>query len=318
MNKELVLGIDTSNYTTAVALMNQKGDLVAQKRIRLEVKKGKKGLRQSKAVFQHVNKLPTILNEVIEGYQERLAKIVVSTRPRDEEGSYMPVFRVGEGQAKTLAQALDIPLKKVSHQAGHLRAGLWSNEINSLDKFLALHLSGGTSELLFVREDKEINFEVQKIGGSQDLTAGQFIDRVGVKLGLSFPAGPGLEKLAKEAEGRGTEIPYSTAGLEISFSGPCSAAMRKIEAGKKKEDVALGVQRSIANSLVEILAQAIKEYDCYNLLLVGGVMANQYLRDRLKENLATEPLAAQLYFADPRWSSDNAVGTAAMGIENSN
>ena len=312
MNKELILGIDTSNYTTSAALMSRDGELIAHKRVRLEVKKGKRGLRQSKAVFQHVNKLPEIINEVIAGHQEELAEVVVSSRPRDKEGSYMPVFRVGEGQAETLAQVLEIPVTKVSHQAGHLMAGLWSNNLNDVDRFLALHLSGGTSELLFVHQNREPSFEIQKIGGSQDLTAGQFIDRVGVKLGLSFPAGPGLEELAQKGRENALDLPYSVEGLKISFSGPCSAAMRKIEAGTRKEDIAIGVQQSIANSLIEMLSQAVKEYDCQDILLVGGVMANQYLRDKLKENLENKILGAKLYFAPPRWSSDNAVGTTAL------
>ena len=315
MSKELILGIDTSNYTTAAALLTKSGELVAQKRARLEVKKGNRGLRQSKAVFQHVEKLSEIINEVIAGYQEQIVKIVVSSRPRDEEGSYMPVFRVGEGQAETLAQALNVPLQKVSHQAGHLMAGLWSNDIYNLDRFLALHLSGGTSELLLVNEKEDASFEIEKIGGSQDITAGQFVDRVGVKLGLSFPAGAELEKLAQQGEKDNVVLPHSVQGLEISFSGPCSAAMRKIEAGVKKEDIALGVQQSIAKSLNKILLKAIKEYNCQDLLLVGGVMANQYLRNKLKDNLESQNSATQLYFASPRWSSDNAVGTAAIGLK---
>jgi len=314
MNKGLILGIDTSNYTTAVALVDQAGNLIAQKRQRLEVEKGKKGLRQSKAVFQHVNKLPGLIAQVIEGYQDQLAKIVVSTRPRDEIDSYMPVFRVGQAQAKTLAYALEIPLIKVSHQAGHLMAGLWSNDLH-LDRFLALHLSGGTSDLLLVNSGEDAQFDIQEIGGSQDITAGQFIDRIGVKLGLDFPAGPGLEKLAESATEDVTELPYSVQDLEISFSGPCSAAMRKIEAGATKENIALEVQESIANSLIEMLSRAIEEYECSNLLLVGGVMANQYLRDKLKASLENQDLNAKLYFAPPQWSSDNAVGTAALGLK---
>ena len=309
MSKELLLGIDTSNYTTAVALLTTTGELVAQKRTRLEVKEGNRGLRQSKAVFQHVEKLPKIIKEVISGYQRQITKVVVSSKPRDEEESYMPVFRVGEGQAETLAQALEVPLQKVSHQAGHLRAGLWSNDISSLDRFLAVHLSGGTSELLFVKDKEDL--KIEKIGGSQDLTAGQFIDRVGVKLGLSFPAGPELEKLAQESTVENLDVPHSVQGLEVSFSGPCSAAMRKIEAGADKRDIALAVQRTVVNSLLEMLTAAVKEYDCQEILLVGGVMANQYLRDRLE----TELNDFTLYFAKPQWSIDNAVGTAACGLK---
>lgn len=309
MSKELILGIDTSNYTTATALLSQTGELIAQQRTRLEVKKGNRGLRQSKAVFQHVENLPQIIKEIISGYQQQITKVVVSSKPRDEAESYMPVFRVGEGQAETLAQALEVPLKKVSHQAGHLMAGLWSNNLLQLDRFLAVHLSGGTTELLLVKDHEE-GFEIEKIGGSQDLTAGQFIDRVGVKLGLSFPAGPELEELAQKKDEESLAVPHSVQDLEISFSGPCSAAMREIEAGADKGAIALAVQRAILNSLLEILTTATEKYACQNILLVGGVMANQYLRNRLQAELNEQ----NLYFAKPQWSSDNAVGTAACGL----
>ncbi|AGB40521.1 metal-dependent protease with possible chaperone activity [Halobacteroides halobius DSM 5150] len=309
----MILGIDTSNYTTAAAIMDSSGKLITQTRKLLTVKEGQRGLRQAEAVFQHVNQLPEILEEVIG--QNKLTKIVVSTRPRPKKDSYMPVFRVGEGQAKTLAKVLDIPLVEVSHQEGHLMAGIWSSNLD-VDEFLAVHISGGTTELLKVtKAQRKPSFEIERLGGSQDLHAGQFIDRVGVKLGLSFPAGPSLEELATEGELEAVTIPSSVDGYQISFSGPSSAAMRLIEQGKDKSDIALAVQQAVANSLEKVLKKAMQEEKLRDILLVGGVAANQYIRARLQKRLEHRAVGANLYFADPRWSSDSAVGVAGMGVE---
>ncbi|WP_408954649.1 O-sialoglycoprotein endopeptidase [Natroniella sp. ANB-PHB2] len=310
----MILGIDTSNYTTSAALLASSGELVTQKRERLEVERGERGLRQSEAVFQHVNKLPQVIAEVVEGKKGELTKVVVSTRPTSQADSYMPVFRVGEGQAKSLASILDLPLFEVSHQESHLMAGVWSAGLD-VEKFLAIHLSGGTSELLKVSNKQGLGFVVEVLGTSQDLHAGQFIDRVGVELGFSFPAGPSLERLAWEGELGEVVIPSAVDGYQMSFSGPTSAAMRAIEAGEKKADIALAVQQAIANTVEKVLRKAIGKEDVTDILIVGGVAANQYIRARLKKRLEHPGVGAKLYFADPKWSSDNAVGTAALALE---
>nr|WP_282580190.1 O-sialoglycoprotein endopeptidase [Natroniella sulfidigena] len=288
--------------------------MIAQKRERLEVKQGERGLRQSEAVFQHVKKLPDVIAEIAEDRKGELTKIVVSTSPTSQPNSYMPVFRVGEGQAKSLASILGLPLVETTHQEGHLMAGVWSTGLET-EEFLAIHLSGGTSELLKVSKKQELGFEVEVLGTSQDLHAGQFIDRVGVELGLPFPAGPCLEELATEGELGEIIIPSAVDGYQMSFSGPTSAAMRAIEAGEKKADIALAVQQAIANTVEKVVRKAVVEEKLTEILIVGGVAANQYIRARLRKRLEHPRIGAKLYFADPEWSSDNAVGTAALALE---
>lgn len=263
----MILGIDTSNYTTSVALLTPSGELAMDRRIVLEVKEGERGLRQSEALFHHVNNLPKLLSQIGEDYEGELTKIVVSSQPRPKAGSYMPVFLAGLGQGRSLASLIGLPLKEVSHQEGHLMAGLWSVGEN-LEEFLAVHLSGGTSDLLKVSFDvKERSFEIEELGSSRDLHAGQFVDRVGVKIGLPFPAGPHLEELAKEGDLDNISFPASVDGYNMSFSGPTSAAMRAIEEGERREDIALAVQRSIANSLEKVLKKGIEEEGVKDILI---------------------------------------------------
>ena len=312
----LILGIDTSNYTTSAALLDTEGNLIVEQRSLLEVEEGQRGLRQSKAVFQHVERLPEGIEDLKKAglAKQDLVKVVVSTRPSSAADSYLPVFRVGEGFAKSLAALLGVPLQEVSHQEGHLQAGLWSAEGPQSKKFLAVHLSGGTTELLKVVK-QESGFQVERLGAASDLHAGQFVDRVGVRLGLDFPAGPQLEQLAKQGESGAVIIPSAVDGYDISFAGPNSAAMRAVEAAKKPADIALAVQSCIAKALEKVLRKALQAENLEEVLLVGGVAANQYLRRRLRKKLEHPAVGAKLFFAEARFSTDNAVGVAALGLE---
>ena len=186
-----VLGIDTSCYTTSVALVED--GRIAQERRLLSVAQGERGLRQSSALFQHVERLPELLEALFAHSPGCVDGVCVSTRPRDAEGSYMPVFKAGECAARAIAAAQGVPLVETSHQQGHIRAALVDSGCGEAE-FVALHLSGGTTEAVFVGQ----GLKTRLIAMSADLHAGQLVDRVGVALGLSFPAGPALEALARQ------------------------------------------------------------------------------------------------------------------------
>ena len=183
-----VLGLDTSNYTTSVAVFD--GVEGRNEGRILDVRPGELGLRQSDALFQHVRNLPARFEALREAdCLHDIKAVCASTQPRAIEGSYMPCFLAGENQGRTLAMTLDVPFLSVSHQQGHLAAAAWSaGHTELLDApFLAWHLSGGTTELLHVTP-KGWNVEATAIGGTDDISAGQLIDRTGVLLGLQFPA----------------------------------------------------------------------------------------------------------------------------------
>lgn len=189
----LTLGIDTSNYTTSVAIYDGENILKNCKKL-LPVKDGERGLRQSDAVFYHTNQLADVFDEAFDSFNGKLDAIAVSSRPRDVEGSYMPCFTVGVNSARILAKALKVPLYTVSHQAGHITAALYSAKKLELmnEKFIAFHVSGGTTEALLVQKGTENPLDIEIIAKTLDLNAGQLVDRVGVMLGLHFPCGAEL------------------------------------------------------------------------------------------------------------------------------
>src|SRR5690606_9124897 len=120
----------------------------------------------------------------------RVAAVCASCAPRPQKGSYMPVFEVGLSWGLSLSRAWGVPFWRTTHQEGHIAAGLaTASPPLEGESFLAIHLSGGTTELLQV-EKKGEGFDITLLGGTRDLNAGQLVDRVGVAMGLPFPAGP--------------------------------------------------------------------------------------------------------------------------------
>ncbi|HVJ48921.1 O-sialoglycoprotein endopeptidase [Desulfitobacterium sp.] len=303
------LGVDTSAYTTSLAIVNQAAALQWEDRKILKVPAGERGLAQSEAFFQHVQNLPSLVAEVPTNLWAGLAGIGVSTAPRAVEGSYMPVFTAGYCVASTLASGLRLPLYLTSHQEGHLAAGMVSGRLTE-NQFLAIHLSGGTTELLRVEKKKPGKLETQLLGGTTDLHAGQFVDRIGVRLGLSFPAGKELERLAQSADSEAASLlPSAVKGFEVSFSGVESAAQRLIEQHTPPAQVARAVEGCIVRTISKLLQAGIEETGIKHCLIVGGVASNQYIRSELARRLAHK---TQLYWAEPEWSRDQAIGVALL------
>ena len=312
------LGLDTSCYTTSVALVDS-GGLVYDGRTPLEVSFGAVGLRQSEAVFQHVRNTPALIEAALHTARQRglkVAAVGASAWPRRVRGSYMPVFLVGSGFGRAASASLAAPYIEVSHQEGHIAAASWSSDLGIARRggFLALHLSGGTTELLAVRD----RFSVELLGGTDDLSAGQFIDRIGVKLGIPFPAGPGLERLAADGRSGAARLPVAVARarepghLAVSFSGPCSAAMRELGAGTRQADLALGVLECIGQSAAALCAEGLRAAGLRELLASGGVASNSIIRRIMQDEVARMVPGSVLHFAAPEHSRDNAVGVALL------
>lgn len=301
----LFFGIDTSNYRTSAAVFDSETREWHNSGRLLEVPEGRIGLRQSDALFQHVLHLPERIAELESGFGNRIRAIAASTRPRAVEGSYMPCFLAGAGQARSMAHALDVPFHAVSHQQGHLAAAALSAGALELlrQPFLAWHLSGGTTELLYVRPEWEL-FQAEIIGGTDDLAAGQLIDRAGRLLDLPFPSGAELETLADACTQ--PETPFQPKVTEAHFS--LSGAQNKIEQlhrkGASRETVARYAIDIVSAAVIRATEQAVYKTGL-PVLCAGGVMSNRLLQQRMKDAFGAK-------FAEPILSGDNAVGVAVL------
>ena len=312
--RDLILGIDTSNYTTSAALVSLDGSVVKDERKLLDVKQGERGLRQQEALFQHIRNMPEIIDEIcdIPGVKERIAAVSVSTKPRPQDGSYMPVFMAGESFAKAFSRLLDVPLYCFSHQEGHIYAAAHRTKLENSARYIMFHLSGGTTEcVLCERTENGCNYSI--VGGTKDISFGQLIDRAGVAMGYGFPAGKELDRIAAT----GSEVGKTKTMLPkikiidgyINLSGIETACQRSIENHVPETEITVSLFSRIAEAITGMAEYLSDKYKTTNVLLAGGVSASRYLRSEIGK---TYP---GIVFGEPGLSSDNAVGTALLGRE---
>ena len=304
-----VLGIDTSCYTTSAALVSVEGELLGSARRLLTVGEGERGLQQSQGLFQHVKNLPDMIGQVMQGAPQ-ICAVCASVRPRPAEESYMPVFRAGESQARAAAALLRVPFYPVSHQEGHVRAAMVDAGIDAGRPFLALHLSGGTTEILLADQGR-----LTLLGGSLDLHAGQLVDRTGVRMGLGFPAGPALEKLAMQAAPQGL-LGVSIKGTSCNLAGAENKIERWLAQGEiSREQIAAEVFDFLCRTIERMIENACEATGARQALLAGGVASSMLLRGMLNVRAKKRRLNCRLHYAHPELSGDNAVGVALLGAE---
>lgn len=296
-------GIDTSNYTTSVAIYNSDINTVMQYKMLLLVKKGELGIRQSDALFNHVKQLPEVISNLFEEKHD-INSVGVSVRPRNCDGSYMPCFLAGESFADSLGAINNIAVHKTSHQVGHILAALFScNKFEFIDKpFIAFHVSGGTTDCLFVEPDDKEIIKISMISSSLDLKAGQAVDRVGLMLGLIFPCGKQLEEIALKSEKK-YKIKPTMKDMNCCLSGLENMCRKMLDDNEMHEDIARFCLEYISATIEEMTKRALSKYGDLPLVYAGGVMSNSIIRDNIKSKFNCE-------FAEPEFSCDNATGVA--------
>ena len=298
------LGFDTSNYTTSVAVYHN-GAVIQNKRL-LPVKEGERGIRQSDAVFHHTKAYSELLSNVLSSYSGEITAVGASVTPTTQLGSYMPCFLVGENAARTVASTLRVPFYSFSHQQGHIAAALYSAGRTDLlsEKFLAFHVSGGTTDLVLCEPDDETIIKITPVSCSNDLKAGQAVDRIGVRMGISFPAGIGVEKLAEQSVKTYKNKIKLHDGC-CSLSGLENKCIKMLENGESQEDTAKFMLCYIADTVTAMTEYAMQKFGELPLVFAGGVMSNKIIK-----SIVTSRFNAS--FAEPEYSCDNAAGIAFL------
>lgn len=310
MVRDAVIAIDTSNYTTSVALMTTGGELIANLKEMLSVKPGERGLRQSDAVFAHTVNLPKLMVRAKEYLHEcRIVAVGVSEKPRNQEGSYMPCFLSGVAAAEAIATVHNVPLFKFSHQCGHIMAAVYSSGREDLlyGDFAAFHVSGGTTELVRVTPC-DSGFLTEIVGGTKDLNAGQAIDRIGVSMGLPFPAGASLEKLALENTKPVPKKKIASGDTYLNLSGLENMASALYRDTEDKSLVAAFLFDYVGRALALMSDAYENKYGKTPFVYAGGVMCNSIIKKMLSSG-------RDCAFAEPMMSADNAVGIAALTVK---
>ena len=230
----------------------------------------------------------------------------VSVKPRDAEGSYMPLFFSRNRYCKSDCEnarysALFVLSSGRAYWGGIIGAGRLDLLSHPL---IAFHVSGGTTEAVLVRPDKERIFTAEIVSCSLDLKGGQAVDRVGVMLGLSFPAGKELEQLALQWK-QPCKVKASVKGQDFSLSGIENQCKRLLETGHPKRRNRTFLLDSILAALDYAAQTLLQTYGNLPLLFAGGVMSNSIIRQVLTEKYGA-------CFAPPEYSADNAAGIAVL------
>lgn len=317
MNKKYILGIDTSAYTTSIAVVSTEGEIVLNKKIILDVEKNQLGLRQQSAVFKHLNNLPKLFSSEEFDYR-KIKEVAVSYAPRRVEGSYMPVFTVGKNFGKMISEILDVNYIEYSHQENHLSCAIkdyYKDYDYKNKKILAIHISGGTLEILIANKAK-IGFKTDLVGGTKDITFGQLIDRIGVYCGYQFPCGIELEKAVEEAD-----VDYDTAKkICPNISGDERINLSGIENYYKKlldekiymeEIIFASIFMYISDCIIAMISHVEKHHGFEQIVISGGVSSNEIIRKELGKYFKDKYF---LIFPNSGLSRDNAIGNAFLPI----
>lgn len=310
--RELILAVETSCDETSVAVVED-GTTILSNVVSSQIETHRKfgGVVPEIASRKHVESITRIIEEAVReaGVRPDELSAVAVTQGPGLVGSLL----VGVVAAKALAYALDVPLIGVHHIAGHIYANALVHPMEY--PLMALVASGGHTELVYV--EAEGRFRI--IGRTRDDAVGEAYDKVARAMGLPYPGGPHVDKLAQQAD---EEIELPRAWLEddsydFSFSGVKSAVLAAVNQAKMKGDVinkaglALGFQNSAIDVLVTKTMRAAKEYAVKQVLLCGGVAANKGLRTALSD--ACEKSGVPLLVPPMSLCTDNAAMIAAAG-----
>lgn len=286
MKDTYILAIESSCDETAVAIIKNAKEIVANVvATQIDVHKDFGGVIPEVASRIHVENISMVIEEALKKANMDVADMdaIAVTQGPGLVGS----LHVGVQAAKTLAWAYDKPLVPVHHIAGHIYANQLITELAF--PLLALVVSGGHTELVYMKD--EWSFEI--LGTTQDDAIGEAGDKVGRVLGLPYPGGVYVDKIAKDGKAIYTLAkPKTENELDFSFSGLKSSVLQFIDRCKRKnetflpEDLAASYQETAFEALLERARKALELYHPKQMLLAGGVAANSCLRKKISEDMA--------------------------------
>lgn len=310
----LILGIESSCDETAAAVVRNGREVLSNViASQIELHKLYGGVVPEIASRKHMEKINQVIEEALEEAKVTLDDIdaVAVTYGPGLVGALL----VGVAEAKAICYAKKKPLVGVHHIEGHISA----NYIEHLDlepPFLSLVVSGGHTHLVQVKDYGE--YEI--IGRTRDDAVGEAFDKVARSIGLGYPGGPKIDKLAKEGNPDAISFPKAKiedAPLDFSFSGVKSAVLNHINGCKMKgieivpADIAASFQKAVVDVLTGHALQAAKKYNSKKIALAGGVASNSALRCGMEEVCARENLS--LYYPSPIYCTDNAAMIGVAG-----
>ncbi len=292
------LGIEGTAEKTGVGIVDSDGNILAMAGKQLFPEEG--GIHPRIAAEHHAEWIPKLIPQAIE--ESGLSYHDIDLISFSQGPGLGPALRIVATSARTLALSLKKPIIGVNHCIGHVEVGkLDTGAVNPV----SLYVSGGNSQVIAYESGRYRIF-----GETLDIAIGNCLDHFGRETGLGHPGGPVIEKLAKE--GSYIDLPYSVKGMDFSFSGLLSAALREAERGTKMEDICFSLQETAFSMLVEVTERALSHTQKDEVMLCGGVSANSRLREMLKT--MSEEHGAKFYMPEMKLCGDNGVMIAWLGL----
>ncbi|WP_456416297.1 bifunctional N(6)-L-threonylcarbamoyladenine synthase/serine/threonine protein kinase [Methanocaldococcus sp.] len=293
----ICLGLEGTAEKTGVGIVTSKGEILFNKTIMY--KPPRQGINPREAADHHAETFPKLIEEAFEVVDKKdIDLIAFSQGP-----GLGPSLRVTATVARTLSLTLKKPIIGVNHCIGHIEIGKLTT--NAEDP-LTLYVSGGNTQVIaYVSERYRV------FGETLDIAVGNCLDQFARYVNLPHPGGPYIEELAKKGE-KLIDLPYTVKGMDIAFSGLLTAAMRAYDSGEKLEDICYSLQEYAFSMLTEITERALAHTNKGEVLLVGGVAANNRLREMLKEMCKGQNV--DFYVPEMQYCGDNGAMIAWLGL----
>ena len=296
----ICLGIESTAHTFGIGIITDKGKILANTTDSFKTEKG--GLIPNELKKHHNEIKDKVLQEALEKAKIKLEDINLVSFSQGP--GIAPALIVGLNFAKEIASKAKVPLVGVNHCCAHLEIGKLLT--NAKDPVL-LYTSGANTQVIAYESGKYRIF-----GETLDQGIGNFIDAFARYIGLGFPGGPKIEKLALEGKNY-IELPYVVKGMDVSFSGILTNLKVKYDSGKYKvEDLAFSLQETVFAMMVEVSERAMAHTGKKELLLGGGVACNKRLKEMC--NIMCEERSAKLFVPENQYLVDNAAMIAWQGI----
>ncbi len=297
-----VIGIESTAHTASVGVVSpgENGHLAIRSNVFSSYVPEEGGIHPREAANHHAEALPGLIRSA-------MVEAGVSAQELDgvafAQGPGLgPCLRTGASAARALALSVGRPLVGVNHCVAHLEVG---RAVLGCEDPVLLYASGGNTQVIAYAAGRYRVF-----GETLDIGIGNMLDKLGREMGLPFPAGPTLERMALNGEEL-LPLPYSVKGMDVAYSGMLTAATQMLARGARPEDMALSVQETAFAMLVEVTERAMAHIGRDEVLLGGGVAANSRLRE-MTELMASER-DARSYAPPPSLCVDNGAMIAVTG-----
>jgi N6-L-threonylcarbamoyladenine synthase/protein kinase Bud32 len=295
----ICIGLEGTAEKTGVGIVDSDGHVLALQGRALLPEKG--GIHPREAAQHHAENLVPLIKKSLDEANLSLEDLDMVAFARGP--GLGPALRTVATAARSLALSLDVPIVGVNHCIGHIEIGRLTTGCQDP---LTLYVSGGNTQVTAFDAGR-----YQIFGETLDIAIGNCLDQFARTVGLGHPGGPRVEELALASDNY-LKLPYTVKGMDLSFSGLLTAAIRKYESGAALEDVCHSLQETAFSMLVEVTERALAHSKKSEVLLVGGVAANQRLREMLE--VMTQEHFAEFFMPEMKYCGDNGAMNAWLGL----